>query len=141
MFGRVSRYYTDDLAGNPHTAGHHAVFTFRPGPSAAPGRSRATLRGPSTRARLPKSTATGTTWIDAYVSSPLGSGWMVEHLDQQRLAQAATPTASTGVPLYFPHLNVGRRGLRRRWFLPGPAAQRRGAFNGKISQQRGSHIT
>ena len=47
-------------------------------------------------------------------------------------------SADTGVPLYFPHLNVGGAGFGGGGFYwdQRPKGE---AFNGKISQQRGSH--
>jgi hypothetical protein len=75
--------------------------------------------------------------IDAYVSTPLGSGGWSSIWTNSDWYKSYT-SASTGVPLYFPHLNVGGAGFGGGGFYwdQRPKGE---AFNGKISQQRGSH--
>ncbi len=75
--------------------------------------------------------------IDAYVSTPLGEGgWsnIWPNSDWYKPYRCA----STGVPLYFPHLNIGGAGFGGGGFYwdQRPKGE---AFNVKISQQRGSH--
>ena len=75
--------------------------------------------------------------IDAYVSTPLGAGGWSTIWTNSDWYKSYT-SASTGVPLYFPHLNIGGAGFGGGGFYwdQRPKGE---AFNGKISQQRGSH--
>ena len=63
---------------------------------------------------------------------------MVHRLDRIATGTSLYTSASTGVPLYFPHLNIGGAGFGGGGFYwdQRPKGE---AFNGKISQQRGSH--
>ena len=63
--------------------------------------------------------------------------WLVFHLDEQ-IGLSTIQDASIGVPLYFPHLDIGGAGFGGGGFYwdQRPKGE---AFNAKISQQRGSH--
>ena len=108
-----------------------------PAPREAPGISAAMPSGPSTRARLWSSTATGTDCIDAYVSTrwaPTDGRSIWPNNDWYKPYQ----TASVGVPVYFPDMNIGGNGFGGGGFYWNQKPKGE-AFNVKIAQQRGSH--
>lgn len=136
VFGRVSRYYTDDLAGNPTPLATTSLYV-----------PTGSERGAWQFAGDATWTVTPTTvvnfhgdWhdvIDAYVSTPLGSGGWANIWPNSDWYKPYT-SADTGVPLYFPNLNIGGAGFGGGGFYwdQRPKGE---AFNAKISQQRGSH--
>ena len=136
VFGRVSRYYTDDLAGNPTPQANTRLYV----PTGSE-RGAWQIAGDVTWTINPRTVAeVHGDWhnvIDAYVSTPLGSGGWSSIWTNSDWYKSYT-SASTGVPLYFPHLNVGGAGFGGGGFYwdQRPKGE---AFNGKISQQRGSH--
>jgi hypothetical protein len=76
--------------------------------------------------------------IDAYVSDSLGEdGW--GSIWPNNSWYKSYQDASTGVPIYFPLLNIGGKGFGGRGFYWDQKPQGQ-AYNAKISQQRGSHF-
>lgn len=135
-FGRVGRYYTDDIAGNPTPLATTSLYV-----------PTGTERGAWQAAGDVTWTASPRTvvnfhgdWhnvIDAYVSTPLdSSGWSSIWTSSDWFKPYTS--ASTGVPLYFPHLNIGGANYGGGGFYWDQRPQGE-AFNVKISQQRGSH--
>src|SRR6185312_8806988 len=135
VFGRVVRYKTTDLAGNPTlnnselyvptgtaraatNVGGDAIWTINP-------RTVAEFRGG---------------WhslLDAYVSTSLGAnGWSKIWPDNNWYQPYLT--ASVGVPVYFPDMNIGGQGFGGGGFYwnQHPKGE---SLSAKISQQRGSH--
>ncbi len=135
VFGRASRYYTDDVAGNPTPLATTNLYV-----------PTGTERGAWQIAGDASWTLNSRTvvefhgdWhnvIDAYVSSPLQGGWGTIWTGSDWYKPYTT--ASTGVPLYFPHLNIGGAGFGGGGFYwdQRPKGE---SFSAKISQQRGSH--
>ena len=134
-FGRVSRYYTDDLAGNPTPLQSTQLYV-----------PTGSLRGAWQAAGDVTYVPTARTvvnfrgdWhdvIDAYVSSPLEGGWSTiwPNSDWHK----PYTSADTGVPLYFPHLNIGGAGFGGGGFYwdQRPKGE---SIDGKVSHQMGSH--
>jgi hypothetical protein len=135
VFGRVARYNTTDLAGNP-TPNNSQLYV-----------PTGTSRGATNIGGDAIWTVNARTvvdfhgdWhklIDAYVSTDLGANgwstiwpnnnWYKPYLD-----------ASVGVPVYFPDMNIGGQGFGGRGFYWNQKPEGE-ASNAKISQQRGSH--
>ena len=136
VFGRVSRYYTDDLAGNPTPLATTRLYV-------PTGSVRGAWQGAGDATWAVNSRTVVDMhgdWhdvIDAYVSTPLGSGGWSSIWTNSDWFKSYT-SASTGVPLYFPHLNIGGAGFGGGGFYwdQRPKGE---AFSAKISQQRGSH--
>jgi len=136
VFGRVSRYYTSDLAGNPTPLKTTSLYV-----------PTGTVRGAWQVAGDAIWTVNARTvasfhgdWhdvIDAYVSTPLGSGGWGDIWPNSDWYKPYT-SADTGVPLYFPNLNIGGAGFGGGGFYwdQRPKGE---AFNAKIAQQHGSH--
>ena len=75
--------------------------------------------------------------LDAYVSTPLGSGgW--GSIWTNNAWYAPYQTASVGVPVYFPDMNIGGNGFGGGGFYWNQAPKGE-ASSVKIAQQRGSH--
>jgi hypothetical protein len=136
VFGRVSRYYTDDLAGNPTPLQTTRLYV----PTGSQ-RGAWQVAGDATWSVNPRTVVdVHGDWhdvIDAYVSSPLGSGgWSTVWTNSDWFKPYTS--ASTGVPLYFPHLSIGGAGFGGGGFYwdQRPKGE---AFNAKISHQHGSH--
>lgn len=136
FFGRVGRYYTDDLAGNPTPLATTSLYV----PTGTQ-RGAWQAAGDATWTVSPRTVVDFRgDWhsvVDAYVSTPLGSeGWggIWTNSDWYK----PYTSASTGVPLYFPHVNIGGAGFGGGGFYwdQRPKGE---SFNAKISHQRGSH--
>ncbi len=136
VFGRVGRYYTDDLAGNPTPLATTSLYV-----------PTGTQRGAWQVAGDVTWTASARTlvsfrgdWhqvVDAYVSTPLGSeGWSGIWPNNNWFTPYTS--ADTGVPLYFPNLDIGGSTFGGGGFYwdQRPAGE---AFSAKIAHQRGSH--
>jgi hypothetical protein len=136
VYGRIGRYYTDDLAPNA-TPNNSKLFV-----------PTGTSRGATQVSGDAIWTASPTTvvnfhgdWhkvIDAYVSTPLGSeGWgaIWSNNNWYKSYQDASP----GVPVYFPNFSIGGVGFGGRGFYWDQKPEGM-AYNAKISQQRGSHF-
>ena len=136
VFGRISRYYTDDLAGNPTPVATTSLYV----PTGSE-RGAWQAAGDASWTVSPRTVVDfHGDWhdvIDAYVSTPLGSGGWSSIWPNSDWYKAYT-SADTGVPLYFPHLNIGGAGFGGGGFYwdQRPKGE---AFSTKISQQRGSH--
>jgi len=135
VFGRVARYNTTDLAGNP-TPNNSQLYV-----------PVGTSRGATNIGGDAIWTVNARTvvdfhgdWhklIDAYVSPDLGkdgwskiwtgNNWYQPYLD-----------ASVGVPVYFPDMNIGGQGFGGGGFYWNQKPEGE-ASNVKISQQHGSH--
>ena len=135
VFGRMARYNTNDIAGNP-TPNNSPLYV-------PTGTSRAAWNAGGDAIY----TATPTTvvevhgdWhalVDAYVSTPLGSaGW--GSIWPGNSWYQNYQTASTGAPIYFPDMNIGGQGFGGGGFYwnQTPAGE---ALSAKVAQQRGSH--
>lgn len=136
FFGRVGRYHTTDISGNP-TGGTSDLYV-----------PTGTLRAAWQVSGDAIWTATSRTvvsfhgdWhnvIDAYVSPDMGKdGWskIWPNNDWYKTYQ----DAAVGVPVYFPHLAIGSIGVGGGGFYwdQRPGGQ---AYNVKISHQAGSHF-
>lgn len=135
VFGRLSRYNTTDIAGNPTPnnselyvptgtaraawdAGGDAIWTLNP-------RTVVEFRGD---------------WhslLDAYISNSLGAnGW--GSIWPNNPWYAPYQTASVGAPVYFPDMNIGGNGFGGGGFYWNQAPKGE-AVSARIAQQRGSH--
>jgi hypothetical protein len=136
VFGRVSRYYTDDVSGNPTPLATTRLYV----PTGSE-RGAWQVAGDATWAVSPRTVVDfHGDWhdvIDAYVSTPLGSGGWSTIWSNSDWFKSYT-SASSGAPLYFPKLNIGSAAFGGNGFYwdQRPKGE---AFNAKISQQRGSH--
>jgi hypothetical protein len=134
VFGRVARYNTTDLAGNP-TPNNSQLYV----PTGTT-RGATNIGGDAIWTVNPRTVVDfHGDWhklIDAYISPDLGkdgwskiwsNNWYQPYLD-----------ASVGVPVYFPDMNIGGQGFGGGGFYwnQKPMGE---ASNVKISQQRGSH--
>jgi hypothetical protein len=135
LYGRVSRYHTTNINPNP-TPNNSQLYvptgTLRAANQVAG--EAVWLVNPRTVAAFRGS------WhkvIDAYVSEELGGeGWA--QIWPNNNWYKPYQDASTGVPVYFPLLNIGGRGFGGGGFYWNQKPQ--GVdFNAKVSQQRGSH--
>lgn len=135
VFGRISRYHTEDLQNDP-TPNNSQLFV-----------PTGTLRESWQYSGDAVWTVSPTTivnirgsWnkvIDAYVSEPLPEGgW--ENIWPANNWYGAFQQASPGVPLYFPNLDIGGSAYGGGGFYWNQAPKGE-AISGKISQQRGSH--
>ena len=135
VFGRVARYNTDDIAGNP-TPNNSSLYV-----------PTGTTRGATNIGGDAVWTVNSRTvvdfhgdWhklVDAYISQDLGkdgwskiwpgNSWYKPYLD-----------ASVGVPVYFPNFNIGGQGFGGGGFYWNQKPKGEAA-SAKISQQRGSH--
>jgi hypothetical protein len=135
VFGRVARYNTTDIAGNP-TPNNSQLYV-----------PTGTTRGSTNIGGDAIWTVNARTvvdfhgdWhklIDAYISQDLGKdGW--SKIWPGNPWYKPYQDASVGVPVYFPNLNIGGQGFGGGGFYwnQKPAGE---ASNAKISQQRGSH--
>ena len=135
VYGRFSKYFTDDLAPNA-TPNNSRLFvptgTSR-GATQASGDAIWTVN-PRTVVNFHGD------WhkvIDAYVSTPLSeSGW--GDIWGSNTWYKSYQDASPGVPVYFPNFVIGGVGFGGRGFYWDQKPQGM-AYNAKISQQRGSH--
>jgi len=135
LFGRMARYNTTDLAGNPTpnnselyvptgtaraawNAGGDAIWTINP-------RTLLEFHGD---------------WhslLDAYISSPLpSSGW--GSIWPSNPWYETYQKASVGQPIYFPDMNIGGQGFGGGGFYWNQAPKGE-ASSVKIAHQRGSH--
>jgi hypothetical protein len=135
VFGRVARYNTTDLAGNPTP---NASQLYVP---------TGTTRGATNIGGDAVWTVSSRTvvdfhgdWhklIDAYISQDLGKdGW--SKIWPGNTWYKTYQDASVGVPVYFPNMNIGGQGFGGGGFYwnQKPAGE---AASAKIEQQRGSH--
>ena len=135
IFGRLARYNTTDIQGNPTPnnselfvptgtaraawdAGGDAIWTVNP-------RTVVEFRG---------------NWrslLDAYVSTPLPSNGWGSIWPNNNWYQPYT-SASVGAPLYFPDMNIGGQGFGGGGFYwnQHPKGE---SFSARIAQQHGSH--
>ncbi|MDQ6665629.1 MAG: carboxypeptidase-like regulatory domain-containing protein, partial [Acidobacteriota bacterium] len=135
VFGRVARYNTTDLAGNP-TPNNSDLYV-----PTGTSRAATNIGGDAVWTVSPRTVVDfHGDWhklIDAYISQDLGKdGWSKIWPGNQWY----TPyqDASVGVPVYFPNMNIGGQGFGGGGFYwnQKPAGE---ASNAKIAQQRGSH--
>ena len=136
FFGRIGRYYTDDLAGNPTPLATTQLYV-------PTGTERAAwqVAGDATWTINPRTVLDiRGDWhsvVDAYVSSSLGAqGWggIWPNSDWYK----TYTSASQGSPLYFPRLGIGGSGFGGNGFYwdQRPKGE---SINAKIAHQRGSH--
>ncbi|MEO7145359.1 MAG: carboxypeptidase-like regulatory domain-containing protein, partial [Bryobacteraceae bacterium] len=135
IFGRVAKYNTTDLAGNP-TPNNSELYV-------ATGTSRAgtDVGGDAIWTVNPRTVVdfhgNWKSLLDAYVSPSLGpSGWA--KIWPNNNWYQSYQTASVGAPVYFPDMNIGGQGFGGGGFYWNQHPQGE-AFDAKISQQRGSH--
>ena len=135
IFGRVARYTTTDLAGNP-TPNNSELYvptgTARAGTDV--GGDVIWSINPTTVAEF---RGNWKSLLDAYISNPLpsngwGSIWPNNNWYQPYL------TADVGMPLYFPDMNIGGQGFGGGGFYwnQHPKGE---AISAKIAHQMGSH--
>jgi hypothetical protein len=135
IFGRVARYNTTDLAGNP-TPNNSQLYV-----------PTGTSRGATNIGGDAIWTVNARTvvdfhgdWhklIDAYISQDLGkNGWST--IWPNNNWYQSYQDASVGVPVYFPNMNIGGQGFGGGGFYWNQKPEGE-ASNAKISQQRGSH--
>lgn len=134
VFGRVSRYNTNDIAGNP-TPNNSQLYV-------PTGTSRGANQVVGDAVWLVNSRTVVNfhgDWkniIDAYVSDPMEGGW--SRLWPNNPWYQSYQTASTGVPIYFPALNIGNSTFGGRGFYWNQKPKGE-AFSSSIAQQKGSH--
>jgi hypothetical protein len=135
VYGRVGRYNTEDISGDP-TPNHSQLYV-----------PTGSLRSATQASGDAIWTVNSRTvvnfhgdWhkvIDAYVAPDLGkNGW--SQIWPNNNWYQSYQDASVGVPVYFPGLNIGGTTFGGPGFFWNQAPQGE-AFNAKISQQRGSH--
>ena len=136
FFGRIGRYHTTDVSGNP-TGGTSDLYV-----------PTGTLRAAWQVSGDSIWTATSRTVVsfhgdwhnvtDAYVSPAMGAdGW--SKIWTNNNWYKTYQDAAVGVPVYFPHLQVGNTSVGGGGFYwdQRPGGQ---AYNVKISHQAGSHF-
>lgn len=135
VFGRVARYNTTDLAGNP-TPNNSELYV-------PTGTSRAAtdIGGDAIWTVSPRTLVDfHGDWhklIDAYISPDLGSaGWST--IWPNNSWYKVYQDASVGVPVYFPDLNIGGQGFGGGGFYWNQTPKGESS-SVKISHQRGSH--
>ncbi len=135
VYGRVGRYFTDDLA--PNATPNQSQLFVPTGTS----RGATQISGDAVWTVNPRTVVNfHGDWhkvIDAYVSTSLGSeGWgkIWPNNNWYKSYQEASP----GVPVYFPLLSIGGVSFGGRGFYWDQKPEGM-AYNAKISQQRGSH--
>ncbi|MDQ2898306.1 MAG: carboxypeptidase-like regulatory domain-containing protein [Acidobacteriota bacterium] len=135
VFGRVARYNTTDLAGNP-TPNNSDLYV-----PTGTSRAATNIGGDAVWTVSPRTVVDfHGDWhklIDAYISQDLGNdGWSKIWPGNQWYKPYQD--ASVGVPVYFPNMNIGGQGFGGGGFYwnQKPAGE---ASNVKIAQQRGSH--
>ena len=135
VFGRVARYNTTDLAGNP-TPNNSELYV-----ATGTARAATNVGGDAIWTVNPRTVVEFRggwhSLLDAYVSPSLGANgwskiWPNNNWYQPYLS------ASTGVPVYFPDMNIGGQGFGGGGFYwnQHPKGE---SLSAKISQQRGSH--
>jgi hypothetical protein len=135
LFGRMARYNTTDIAGNP-TPNNSELYV-------PTGTARAAWNGggdaiwtisPTT---VLEARGDWHSLLDAYISNSLGSGgW--GSIWPNNPWYAPYQTASVGAPVYFPDMNIGGNGFGGGGFYWNQAPKGE-ATSVKIAQQRGSH--
>ena len=135
VYGRFSRYYTDDLA--PNATPNQSQLFVPTGTS----RGATQVSGDAIWTVNPRTIVNfHGDWhkvIDAYVSKSLGpEGW--GKIWPNNPWYKSYQDASPGVPVYFPQMNIGGVGFGGRGFYWDQKPEGM-AYNAKISQQRGSH--
>jgi hypothetical protein len=135
VFGRLARYNTTDIQGNP-TPNNSQLFV-------PTGTSRAAWNagGDAIWTMSPRTVLeVHGDWhslLDAYVSTPLGStGW--GSIWPNNPWYAPYQTASVGAPVYFPNMNINGNAFGGGGFYWNQAPKGEAA-SVKIAQQRGSH--
>ena len=135
VFGRLARYNTNDIAGNP-TPNNSQLYV-------PTGTSRAAWNvGGDAIWTINNRTVLDLhgDWhslLDAYVSEPLPSnGW--GSIWPNNPWYQPYQTASVGAPVYFPNMNIGGQGFGGGGFYWNQAPKGE-ASSAKIAQQRGSH--
>ena len=135
VFGRVARYSTTDLAGNP-TPNNSQLYV----PTGTT-RGATNIGGDAVWTINSRTVADfHADWhklIDAYISDDLGKdGW--SKIWPNNPWYQSYQTASVGVPVYFPNLSIGGQGFGGGGFYWNQKPKGE-ASNAKIAQQRGSH--
>jgi hypothetical protein len=135
VFGRFSRYHTTDIAGDPtpnHSQLYQATGTLRGGKQ---------FSGDAIWTVNPRTVVEFHgdyhDVIDAYVAPDLGkNGW--SSIFPNNNFYQTYQSASSGVPVYYPALNIGGQSYGGPGFFWNQAPKS-ADFDAKISQQRGSH--
>ncbi len=135
VFGRVARYNTTDLAGNP-TPNNSELYV-----PTGTSRGATNIGGDAIWTVNPRTVVDfHGDWhklIDAYISTDLGAnGWST--IWPNNPWYKPYQAASVGVPVYFPDMNIGGQGFGGGGFYWNQKPEGE-ASNAKISQQRGSH--
>ena len=135
VFGRVARYNTTDLAGNP-TPNNSQLYV-----PTGTSRGATNIGGDAIWTVNPRTLVDfHGDWhklIDAYISPDLGAnGW--SSIWPNNNWYKPYQDASVGVPVYFPNMNIGGQNFGGGGFYWNQKPQGE-ASNVKIAQQRGSH--
>jgi hypothetical protein len=135
MFGRVARYNTTDLAGNPTP--NNSILYVPTGTA----RAATNVGGDAIWTATPRTVVEfHGDWhslLDAYVSPSMGdNGWA--SIWPNNPWYESYQKASVGVPVYFPDMNIGGQGFGGGGFYwnQHPKGQ---AMSAKIAHQHGSH--
>ena len=135
IFGRMARYNTTDLAGNP-TPNNSALYVPTGTARAAWNAGGDAIWTINSRTLL-EFHGDWHSLLDAYISSPLpSSGW--GSIWPNNPWYADYQKASVGQPIYFPDMNIGGQGFGGGGFYWNQAPKGE-AFSVKAAQQRGSH--
>lgn len=135
VFGRFSRYHTTDIAGDPtpnHSQLYQATGTLRGGKQFS-GDAIWTINART----VLEFNGDYHDVIDAYVAPDLGQNGWSKVWPSNNFYQTYQ-SASAGVPVYFPSMNIGGQNFGGPNFFWNQAPKATD-FNVKISQQRGSH--
>ncbi len=135
VFGRLARYNTTDIQGNP-TPNNSELFVPTGTARAAWNVGGDAIWSINSRT-IAEFRGDWHSLLDAYVSTPLGSsGW--GSIWPNNAWYAPYQTASVGAPVYFPNMHIGGSAFGGGGFYWNQAPKGE-AFSVKIAQQRGSH--
>jgi hypothetical protein len=135
VFGRLARYNTTDIQGNP-TPNSSELFVPTGTARAAWNVGGDAIWNINSRT-VAEFRGDWHSLLDAYVSTPLGKdGW--GSIWPNNNWYAPYQTASVGAPVYFPDMNIGGNAFGGGGFYWNQAPKGE-AFSAKVAQQRGSH--
>jgi len=135
IFGRIARYNTNDIAGNPTP--NNSELYVPTGTSRAAWNAGGDLIYTINARTLLEVHGDWHALVDAYISSPLPSGGWATIWPNNNWYESYQK-ASVGQPIYFPDMNIGGQGFGGGGFYWNQTPKGE-ASSVKIAQQRGSH--